>query len=190
MKTTYFKIDRDIQNHWLWQEKPFSKGQAWIDLILLTTYANNRRFYKGEVVERKRGELHTSLKYLSERWGWSRDRVRRFVKTLESDKMLTLNTTPNNTVITIENYDIYQGEYTPNNTLDKTLPNTLPRHQASHYPDTKKERKEYIEKDNKDKNTNISIPSNETVERRLNEFRKNRDAVNEKLRREKSWLWK
>ena len=30
----WIKVSRAIQEHWVWDEKPFSKGQAWIDLLL------------------------------------------------------------------------------------------------------------------------------------------------------------
>ena len=45
-------VHRSLQEHWLWDEKPFSKGQAWIDLIMLanidlisSTFVNIDNFY-------------------------------------------------------------------------------------------------------------------------------------------------
>jgi hypothetical protein len=31
----FVSIHREIMDHWIWQDKPVSKGQAWVDLILL-----------------------------------------------------------------------------------------------------------------------------------------------------------
>ncbi|WP_322020128.1 hypothetical protein [Clostridium butyricum] len=53
------KIYRDIQDHWLWEDKPFSRGQAWIDLILLVNHEDNKTLIDGELIEVKRGrKLH------------------------------------------------------------------------------------------------------------------------------------
>ena len=37
----YIKIHRKIQECWLWQDK-FSKGQAWIDLLLRANHKDNK----------------------------------------------------------------------------------------------------------------------------------------------------
>lgn len=38
----WIKIHRDILYHEIWSDKPFSKGQAWIDLILLANHSDNK----------------------------------------------------------------------------------------------------------------------------------------------------
>ena len=38
----YIKLYRSIFNHWLWQDKPFSRGQAFVDLILLANYKDKK----------------------------------------------------------------------------------------------------------------------------------------------------
>lgn len=45
----FLPLNRSIQKHWLWNEKPFSKGQAWIDLILLANYEDTKRVINGMV---------------------------------------------------------------------------------------------------------------------------------------------
>lgn len=37
----WIKIHRDILYHEIWSDKPFSKGQAWIDLILMANHSDN-----------------------------------------------------------------------------------------------------------------------------------------------------
>ena len=45
----WIKIHRDILYHEIWSDKPFSKGQAWIDLILLANHSDMGQ-KKGSVV--------------------------------------------------------------------------------------------------------------------------------------------
>lgn len=107
MKKGWFPIYREIENHWMWSEKPFSKGQAWIDLIMLANYEDKKVPYKGKIITCERGVVNLSISYIAERWGWSRDKTRKFLKLLESDGMVTVKATTHRTTITIENYAIY-----------------------------------------------------------------------------------
>ena len=69
-KQGYVKIYRKLQDHWLWQDKPFSRGQAWIDLILLANHKDGTAVMDGSKVEVPTGCLVTSLRKLGDRWGW------------------------------------------------------------------------------------------------------------------------
>lgn len=102
-------IHREIMDHWVWQDKPVSKGQAWVDLILLANYRSEKFSYKDGVVEGKRGCVYRSISFLAERWGWSRDKASRFLHQLESDGMIRLFATTHHTTITLVNDEIYQG---------------------------------------------------------------------------------
>lgn len=126
MKTTYFKIDRGIQDHWLWADKPFSRGQAWIDLLLLAAYKDHRGIVNGHIVTRKRGEVHASIVFLADRWGWSRNKVYRFLNELKKEQMVTTNGTADGTTLYIEKYAIYQDAYTADGTTNGT-PTEHPR---------------------------------------------------------------
>ena len=107
MKQGWVPVKRQIQEHWLWKDKPFSQGQAWIDLIMLANYEDKKMPYKGEIITCERGTVNLSISYLANRWGWSRDKTRRFLKLLESDGMVTVSATTHRTTITLENYSIY-----------------------------------------------------------------------------------
>lgn len=139
MRTTWFAVDRDIQNHWLWKDKPFARGQAWIDLLLMARFADGKDYYNGHMIERKKGSVYTSVGFLAKRWGWSPNKVRRFISELEADKMCTRNGTADGTTLTIENWAFYQDarrtyetpDETPDGTPDETPDGTL------NYKDTK-----------------------------------------------------
>ena len=105
----YVSIHREIMDHWIWQDKPVSKGQAWVDLILLANYKAEKFSYKDKVVEGKRGSVYRSITYLADRWGWGRDKATRFLHQLEADGMIKLEATTHQTTISIVNYEDYQG---------------------------------------------------------------------------------
>lgn len=110
MKKTYnfYPLSRDIQSHWLWTDKePFDKRSAWIDLLLLANYIDTKTIYKEEVIVCKRGDVNLSISFLSERWRWSREKTRRFLKALETDGMLKLKANTHRTVITICDYECF-----------------------------------------------------------------------------------
>lgn len=120
MRTTWFAVDRDIQNHWLWKDKPFARGQAWIDLLLMARFADGKDYYNGHMIERKKGTVYTSVGFLAKRWGWSSNKVRRFLNELEADKMCTRNGTADGTTLTIENWAFYQDARRTDETTDGT----------------------------------------------------------------------
>ena len=104
----YVLINRQIEDNWIWTDKPFSRGQAWIDLILMANYKDTTVCIKGHVFEIKRGQLLRSLDFLSERWGWSKKKIRIFLCQLEGHAMGHAKGTPQGTLITIENYTFWQ----------------------------------------------------------------------------------
>lgn len=126
----WIPVYRQIQENWMWKEKPFSKGQAWIDLIMLANYEDKKMPYRGEVITCERGTVNLSILELSDRWGWSRDKTRRFLKLLESDGMVTVKATTHRTTITIENYAIYNDVPTTNRQPIDSKP-TASRQQAA-----------------------------------------------------------
>lgn len=107
MKKGWVPVERQIQEHWLWKDKPFSQGQAWIDLIMLANYEDKKMPYKGKIITCERGTVNLSISYLANRWGWSRHKTRDFLNLLESDGMVTVKATTNRTTITVENYSVY-----------------------------------------------------------------------------------
>ncbi len=42
----YVSIHREIMDHWVWQDRPVSKGQAWVDLIMPVNYCGNTFVFK------------------------------------------------------------------------------------------------------------------------------------------------
>lgn len=146
----WVKLDRSIQDHWLWSEKPFSKAQAWVDLILSANHKGAKFMIKHSLVEIERGQQARSEVTLSKEWGWSRDKVRRFLKLLENDGMIRQQKTNITTVLTICNYERFQSSEAPDDTADdtadKTAVDTPTRQQSIHKQECKNEKNEKNEK--------------------------------------------
>ena len=108
MAEGWIKLYRNIQEHWLWEDKPFSRGQAFVDLLLMANHKDNKILFNGELIEVKRGSRITSLRQLSETWGWSTKKTKKFLELLEKDNMITVKSDNKKTLVTIENYGVYQ----------------------------------------------------------------------------------
>jgi len=84
----WVKIWRKIMNNWVWEDKPFSKGQAWIELIMLAQHKDTKKLIGAGPIDIKRGSLPTTQTELARRWGWSRTKVNRFLEELKADNMI------------------------------------------------------------------------------------------------------
>lgn len=117
----FIKVYRDIRDHWVWNEKPFSRGQAWIDLLMMANHEEKTISFDGHPVVVGRGQKVTSLQKLADRWGWSRGKVRRFFDDLESEHMVSTKRDARGTTLTIVNYGFYQDSRNTKRNTDGTL---------------------------------------------------------------------
>lgn len=99
---------RSIRDSWVWKSKPFDTARAWVDLILDANHDEGKFYKDGNLITIHRGQTWTSYRVLGERWGWSKDKVARFLDALERDSMITINATPLGTLLTIVNYSKFQ----------------------------------------------------------------------------------
>ena len=125
----------------MWGAKPYSPGQAWIDLLFAANYTDKTTVLRGEVVTCKRGDVNLSMLELGNRWGWERGKVKRFLSKLEADGMVTVNATTRRTTITIENYSFYNDSRTTERTTDTTTDAQQMLQQTHITKERKKERR-------------------------------------------------
>jgi hypothetical protein len=119
MQRGYIKLFRKIQENDQWLSEPFTRSQAWIDLILLANYKPGVIRVRGNRVEVKRGQVGWSQVALANRWKWSRGKVRRFLKELEkNEQQIVQQKSSITSLITIIKYDEYQGNGTADGTTD------------------------------------------------------------------------
>lgn len=120
----WVKIYRGIEDHYLWADEPANKMSAWIDLILMANHKESKMVINSKVTTIPPGTVCVSIRFLAERWKWSKTKVSRFIDLLEQDKMIqkcgTVSGTPSGTLINLVNYRDYQGFQTLAGTLTGT----------------------------------------------------------------------
>jgi len=154
LKDGWIKLHRKIRDNEIWEEKPFDKARAWIDLLLRASHRGHIIEIKGEEIKLKPGQLFITKKGLAESWGWSRTKVANFLNVLagknknEDNKMINISNhfrntfeplskkrtpkkTPIGMVITIINWELYQSgaeEKSTKESTKKSTKKTLKRH--------------------------------------------------------------
>jgi len=128
----WFRVHRRLLNEPLWVGEPFTRGQAWVDLVGLANHEPGFIYVRGNRVDLKRGDVGWSEVGLAERWKWSRGRVRRFLRELETDQRIVQQKSFVSTVITITNYGAYQTNSTADRTADGTADSTADGQQTVH----------------------------------------------------------
>lgn len=108
----WITLNRSLLDHYIWQDEPFTKGQAWVDLLLLVTHEPKQALIDGKVVELKIGEYVTTIRRLAERWGRSIDWTTKYLNLLESDNMIQTKVVGkgknSRTVLLVVKYEVYQ----------------------------------------------------------------------------------
>lgn len=116
----YIKLYRQILDRNDYYKDKFSRTHAWIDLLMLANFEDGVTFVRGIEVTVKRGQVARSIRDLAERWHWSVNTVRKFLRELERNSQIcTKRDTQSDTqskisknvisLITIVNYERYQG---------------------------------------------------------------------------------
>jgi hypothetical protein len=107
-KQGFIPLFRSVADNPLWTAERFSKGQAWVDLLLLANHKPGHYFKRGIKVELDRGQLGRSKIELMDRWKWSEDRLNKFLNDLETEEQITVQSKGRvTTVITVIRYDEY-----------------------------------------------------------------------------------
>lgn len=102
-KSTFIKIDRNILN-WRWYSNA-NTMRVFIHILL----KSNIREKSFENITVSRGQLVTSRKSLSSELGISEQSVRTALEHLKSTNEITIQGTSKYSIITVKNYDNYQG---------------------------------------------------------------------------------
>lgn len=120
MDIGYIPLSRKFFEHELWQEpRVFSRAEAFADLLRRTRFeANTSTILIGaQSVEIRRGEVVASIRFLAKNWGWSKNKVDKFLdylvdngmitkrKPYETEKRTITRTAP--TIIRLCNFDKY-----------------------------------------------------------------------------------
>lgn len=108
MAEGWVKLHRTITDNWIWDNPHYLKW--WLDLILMANHKERKILFNDSIRTVGIGERVTSEQKLSERWGVSRNTVRKFLNLLVKDDMISLQKSrQTGTTYKINNYNVYQG---------------------------------------------------------------------------------
>ena len=109
----YIPIPRSLFDEPTWhEERTFTKAEAVMDLYQRAAYAPRRQYVDGKLIELQPGQVVASLRYLGEAWGWSKNKVAKFLD--ENRDSLSTELRTGITVVTISFLSTYYTEL-PNN---------------------------------------------------------------------------
>lgn len=126
----WISLWREIQQFELWpgnrdvKKEPFTRFEAWIDILLSASYEDHVFTLEGQQVEERRGEWVVSIRYLGNRWGWSNDKVATFLRFLKGFGEIDHSTEritrrlPGKIIVT--KYDTYQTHGVESRTHKRT----------------------------------------------------------------------
>ncbi|PKR57492.1 hypothetical protein [Thalassospira lohafexi] len=106
--------------------RPYCRGYAWDWIVAHAIWSPDGYDddVGGRVVKLARGQLSYSIRFMAEKWGWSRTATERFIKRLETETMIRTATGTGQLVITVCNYDKYQAEQEESGTATGTATGT------------------------------------------------------------------
>ena len=143
--TSYIKLDRKILL-WEWYHNATVKS-LFIHLLLIAFHED--KHFEGKYL--KRGQILATRATLSEGSGLSPQQVRTALAKLKETGEITIDSSPTGTIITVVNYEKYQGRRTTNYQPTRNQPSTNPIYTNSNTPYIKKEKKEKNESSPEDK---------------------------------------
>ena len=107
MNNGYVSVPRSFFDSTQWRRKRiFTESEAYLDLLQMAYYGSEptERMVGGAKVEICHGQLAAQQNYLTQRWGWTRYKVRRFFTFLCAHQFAHVFSTPTCSVISV-----YQG---------------------------------------------------------------------------------
>ena len=118
----YIYLYRSIQENTIWADgTPFDRRSAFIDMIFMANYKDKELIFRGGMEKIiKRGQFHTSIERLANRWLWSPNKVRRYLALLNELGMVHIDGTTRGTTVTIVNYEDFQNQWRTKSTTNET----------------------------------------------------------------------
>jgi hypothetical protein len=144
----WIKLHRQLLDNPLWKCEPFTRGQAWIDLLILANYEKSFFFKRGVRIDVDRGQIARSEVELSDRWKWSRSKVRKFLNDLEKEQQIVQQKSNVTQLITVLKYDFYQHENTAIDTAERQQKDSR-KTAEKHIKEEKEDKEEKKEKKEK-----------------------------------------
>lgn len=108
MKEGWIKLHRCIEDNEFYFAEPFNRSNAWIDLLLLTSFHSKEFYLRGVKVVVNEGELAISHRELEERWKRNSRTISKYLNDFEKAGMIRQKKSRIITVISIVKWSDYQ----------------------------------------------------------------------------------
>lgn len=180
MKKGWIKIQRSIEDHWIWEDS--IKLKWWMDIILNVNHSNKKVLIGSTLIDCNRGQCVRSLKGWADRWKTSKDSTRNFLNLLAKDGMILHESLGKTTRITVCNYDDYQDDLHDSQTISQRQPNdnqTITKRQLYTNKNGKNDKNE--KKDNKILFDHFILLFNESTGKNYQGDKKARSSFNARI---------
>ena len=130
----FFTLHRDLMQHWCASDPNFLA--VWVWLINDANWQDKKSLINSSVVEVKRGQLIYGRDAFSKKSGVSVSKLRRIIKILDDEGMISQQKTNKYSIISITKYDDYQSvdQQNTNKTPTKHQQNTTPKQLKQNKP--------------------------------------------------------
>lgn len=106
----HFKISREVWDHPAFKAGEMTQREAFFWIVSEAAWKAHTRRVGANVVELQRGQLAASTRHMAKTFQWSEPRVRRYLDMLKTWQIIDAHSDAGVTLITVCNYDRYQGE--------------------------------------------------------------------------------
>jgi hypothetical protein len=104
----WIKLHRKLADDPAWTSEPFTRAQAWVDLLMIANFEPSHYYLRGNKIEVGRGQLAWAEEKLASRWQWSRTKVRSFINELKKEQQIIQQKSKLISILTIVKYEDYQ----------------------------------------------------------------------------------
>ena len=108
----WIMLHRKMLDNWVSQEPELLA--VWVRLLLEANHCDIKKMFNGCHIEIKRGQLIFGLNAFSLKSGVSESKLRRYISLLEKDGMISRQKTNKYSLISIVNFESYQGDDSQN----------------------------------------------------------------------------
>lgn len=117
-----FNVSRRIWDHPVFKPSKYSEREAFLWMVSEASWrARTIRSSDGKnIIDLDRSQLSHSLRFMADKWGWTKSTAERFLKKLEKRDMIKTSDGTAQNIITVCNYDEYQNKPSESGTADGT----------------------------------------------------------------------
>ena len=102
-------ISRGIFTDEAFKGQPLTEREAFVWLVMEASWKSRVKHVGNEIFSLQRGQLAASVRFMANAWGWEKSTVDRYLKRLKKRDMIGTVSGTGCNLITICNYNKYQG---------------------------------------------------------------------------------